>query len=69
MKIHSNDVVRASAGQEIGNERSSLSNPLAVPDLGLESWGLGGRLSRDAIDDGTAIGTMLVVEVAILIRL
>jgi hypothetical protein len=45
MKIHSNDMICASASEEIGNERAGLGDPLAVTYLGLEGGGLRSRLS------------------------
>jgi hypothetical protein len=70
MKIHGNDVVRASAGEEVSNQCTSLSNPLTVPDLGLEGWWFGGGHSRKTIASGAAISTMfMAIEVAILLRL
>jgi len=63
MKIHGDDVVRTSAGQEVSDERARLSNPLAVADLGLKGRRLRRRLSREAVDDRAA------VEVGRLVRL
>jgi len=67
VKIHSNYVVRTSAGQKVGNERTGLGNPLAIPNLGLESRWLGCGLSRETIDDGAAVRTMVFLKVAVLV--
>lgn len=42
VEIHGDDVVSASAGQQVRDQGTGLSNPLAVSDLGLESRRLGG---------------------------
>jgi hypothetical protein len=69
MEIHRDDVVRARAGEEIGNQRAGLRNPLAVADLGLKGRRLRSRLSREAVDDGPAAGARLGAEVGALVRL
>lgn len=45
MKVHSDNVVCASASEEVGDQGTGLSNPLSVANLGLKGRGLGGRLS------------------------
>ena len=57
MQIHGYDMVGASACEEVGNQSAGLGHPLAVPDLRLESWRLGGRLCDYAVQ------TIAVVEV------
>jgi hypothetical protein len=44
MQIHSDNVVRTSAGQQIRDQRTRLSNPLPISDHGLKRRRLGGRL-------------------------
>jgi hypothetical protein len=68
MKIHSNDMICASASEEIGNERAGLRDPLAVTNLGLEGGGLRSRLSREAVRDRATTGAMLGIEVGRLVR-
>lgn len=65
MEVHSNDMVGASAREEVGDQCAGLSNPLAVANLGLESWRLGGGLCDDA---GGAIGAIEVYRVLRLVR-
>ena len=73
MKIHGNYMVGTGACEKVGNQRTSLSNPLPVPDLGLKGWRLrdGGlaRQGRHAVGTIGRIGSMLVVEVCGLVRL
>jgi hypothetical protein len=67
MKIHSDDMIRASAGEEVSYQCTSLSYPLTVSDLGLEGWWFGGQHSRETVGSRAAVGTIVVVEIAILL--
>ena len=49
VQVHGNDMVSAGACEEVGDQSTSLSNPLAISNLGLESRRLGGRLCDYAI--------------------
>lgn len=76
VEIHGNNMVGSSTCQKIRDQSTGLSDPLAVSDLGLESWrfcngGLAcqstGRLS--AIGAVDAVGAMISAKVRSLISL
>jgi hypothetical protein len=77
VEIHSNNVVGPSTCEKVRDQGTSLSNPLAVSDLRLKSWGLCGggclacqstRYTRrlGAISTVDAVGAMVGVEVRLL---
>ena len=70
MEIHSNNVVRSSAGEQIRDQRARLGHPLPVADHGLKGRGLRRRLTREARIDRAAMGAVFWgAEVAGLVRL
>lgn len=69
MKVHGDDMVCAGACEQISDQSASLSNPLSVSDLRLESRGFCRWLSYKTTDAVSMTGAIVTVQVCGLIRL
>lgn len=69
MKIHSNDVVCARAGEQISNQRAGLGHPRAVSNLRLEGRRLRSRRPRYAVHDRAAARAIKVGRLLRPVRL